>query len=423
MVTKYSNNSVIFAVLICVILIYSDLIPENDFSHINSLINSNDITQISGQLLSSPQKTSDGKYYSTNFSVYNAKNSKGITSSASGKLKVFIPCEYVEAYFPGKLYSSIKAKTDSKNELPLWESGGIYSVKGRISSKGFYITECLSSSFSNNFFGILDKFRALCRIQFKRLLFSWGYSGGLLLALLCGAKEYTEQAVSLAFKNAGLSHILALSGMHLSMFSGIAMFFGNKTGRRKLTIIIRIIALFIFVWFAGFSPSLLRAFICNLLLIVCLLANVRKPDMLVILCFSFIIQSIISPSDIYNIGFMLSYSALAGILIFNKFFMFLYIKLFPKSIAASLSSSTGAQIFTAPISLKYFGTFSPIGIIATVIISPCITIFIYSGLFLILLSLVFPILSSASGIFMNIQYTIINLLVTFFSKAFIWRLN
>ena len=83
----------------------------------------------------------------------------------------------------------------------------------------------------------------------------------------------------------------------------------------------------------------------------------------------------------------------------------------------SLSSSTSAQIFTAPVSLKVFGTFCPVGIIATSIVSPLITVFIYSGLVMIILSLMFPFISTASGFFVNLQYNIIKIVVGLFSKC------
>ena len=49
-------------------------------------------------------------------------------------------------------------------------------------------------------------------------MYMWGSAGGLLLALLSASKEYTSSAFSDAFRLAGLSHILALSGMHVSIF-------------------------------------------------------------------------------------------------------------------------------------------------------------------------------------------------------------
>ena len=152
-------------------------------------------------------------------------------------------------------------------------------------------------------------------------------------------------------------------------------------------------------------------------------AGTKEPDMLLILSFSFLIQCAISPQDIHNTGFILSYGALAGILIFSGYCSRLYSKLLPKNIANSLASATGAQTFTTPISLKIFGSCTPIGIISATVISPFITVFIYSGLLLIILSLIFPLLSKPSGIFINFQYTIINYLVRLFSLVPNWSIN
>ena len=250
-----------------------------------------------------------------------------------------------------------------------------------------------------------------------RLMYSWKEGGGLLLALLCGVREYTEEITSVSFKRAGLSHILALSGMHLGMFSSMALFIGNKIKRKRVSTCLRIIAIFLFVWFAGFSPSLERAFICTMLGIILGLAGCEKPDMLVLLYFSFLFQSVISPSHIKNAAFILSYTALAGILLTGKFFYIITSKYLPKMISSPLASSLGAQISTAPVSLKLFGTFAPVGTIATIIVSPLITVFIYSGIILILLSLIFPFIQKPGGFFINFLYNIIKYTVGFFSKA------
>ena len=423
MVKRYSNSSVFLTAFICVILFYSGLVKVSNKNRFICFLKADQINLIKGSLISSPAKTGDGTYYSARFKISQVQTEKGIKSQAAGNVLVYIPAQEAEALLPGKLYSNSTLK--GKDTAHLWEAGGIYTLSGRFNSdtSRFYISQCSDSYFPATLYGRLDYIRALCRLQFKRLMFSWGAAGGLLLALLCAAKEYTSSDISLSFKNAGLSHILALSGMHLSMFSGIAVFFGNKIGRKRLTFIIRVTALILFVWFAGFSPSLLRAFLCNMLLIIAALANVKKPDMLLVLAFSFLCQTIIAPQDIFNSGFILSYTALAGILLTNQFFNKIYCKFMPGYFAASLGSSTGAQIFTAPISLKLFGSFAPVGIIATSVVSPVVTLFIYSGLALIILSLVFPPIAMASGFFINLEYTVIKYLVSFFSKAFIWRIN
>ncbi len=408
---KYSNNSIFIAVFICIFCIYSGLVKVRDRNKFSSILNPSEICYLEGKLLSSPVKTANGKNYTANFAVRAAKDEREIKSTAYGNIRVLIPKESVEAFYPGKLYTPSKVKGAF-----LWEAGGSYIIHGKMNKDFFIISYCENGLFGNSFAEKLDYLRALARLQFKRLMYAWGSAGGLLLALLSGAKEYTEIDITEAFKKAGLSHILALSGMHLSMFSGIAIFAGKKIGRKKLTFIIRIIALILFVWFAGFSPSLLRAFICSMLLLIAAISNVKEPDMLIILSFSFLLQLMISPQSYNNTGFILSYGALAGILIFNSFFRKYLVRFLPGYVSASLSSSASAQIFTAPYSLKTFGTFAPVGIVATTVVTPFITIFIYSGLCLIILCLIFPFLVKPSGFFVNILYTIIKLLVSFFSK-------
>lgn len=160
-----------------------------------------------------------------------------------------------------------------------------------------------------------------------------------------------------------------------------------------------------------------------MLMIISSISGAKKPDMLSILCFSFLFQSAICPQDIHSTAFILSYGALAGILLTSRLFNLFYSKFSPKLIASSLSAASGAQTVTAPISLKIFGSFSPIGIVSATVVSPFVTIFIYSGLILIILSLIFPILSKPSGIFINLQYTVINYIVKFFSLVPNWSIN
>ena len=415
---SYFKKPVFLSALICLFIFYSGLFRIPQKNKTVCLIKTSQINEISGTIINSPARTSNGLHYSADFKLEAAESQEGFKASALGRTKIFIPSELAEAFSPGKLYSS--AKNDGAY---LYESGGSYSFQGRFTDRGFYVTKCKACSWKQTLKGRLQYFRALCRLKFKRLMYGWGSAGGLLLALLCGAREYTADSTQSAFRNGGLSHILALSGMHLSMFSSIAIFFGNDAGVKKLTFILRSVSLLIFVWFAGFSPSLMRAFICTMLSIIAAAAGAKQPDILSILCFSFLLHSAISPWDIYNTGFILSYGALAGILLFSRFFTRLYSKFLPRGFAVSLSSSTGAQSFTLPVSLKIFGSYSPIGIIAASVVSPFITIFIYSGLILIILCLVFPDLSKPSGIFINLQYTVIYYLVKIFSLAPDWSIS
>ena len=83
----------------------------------------------------------------------------------------------------------------------------------------------------------------------------WGRAGGFLLALLSGSKEYLDSKISNTFRHSGLSHILALSGMHLSLISSIAGIVENKSALKKLGLLLKVGTIILFVWFAGISPS------------------------------------------------------------------------------------------------------------------------------------------------------------------------
>lgn len=412
MAIKYLTKPIFLSAIICAIFFYSGILNIQLLKPFYSLVPKNEINFIQGKLISSPVKSSSGKFYLAKMKVLFVKTKKGLTSQSCGEIQVFLPTSSVESFFPGKLYSSSK-----KSGSFIFETGGIYSLEGKFSSQGFITKTCKSCFFSNNFFGKIRYFRSLCRLQFRRILYSWGEAGGLFLSLLCGSREYTNIETSNAFKNAGLSHILALSGTHLSIFSFISVFLGEKIGRKKISYWLKIISLLLFVWFAGLSPSLFRALICALLFTFSSMTGSKNPDQLIILCFSFLIQSIIFPSHIFNVGFILSYGALFGIFLTGNHFCQLLIKIFPVRISQDLSSSLGAQIITAPVSLKIFGTFCPIGIFATPIISPLITTFIYIGLIILVLNFIFPIFQPYSVIFINFLYNLIKNCVIFFSKA------
>ena len=106
-------------------------------------------------------------------------------------------------------------------------------------------------------------------------MYMWGNAGGLLLALLSSSKEYTSFEFSNAFRLAGLSHILALSGMHVSIFSTLTeksffkIFGKNKTNFLSLIIVL------LFVWFAGIAPSLTRAMISTIIIFIAAKLNLK----------------------------------------------------------------------------------------------------------------------------------------------------
>ena len=111
---------------------------------------------------------------------------------------------------------------------------------------------------------------------------------------------------------------------------------------------------------------------------------------------------------------MLSYASLSGIIIFGKMFRKLYPVLIPYKIRLSLSDSTSAQLATAPVSFRIFGKIMPQGIIASLFVSPLVFLFLYFGLFGVIICLFLPFLSAPISAIMNGLYLVISRLVLFF---------
>ncbi|WP_288583808.1 ComEC/Rec2 family competence protein [uncultured Treponema sp.] len=414
-------NPVFLAALVCAFLFYFDIVSIKDRECFNCLFPSEKIVLLKGNLASSPVKSSsEKKYYAADFKVSEAVLDNSSKTVCSGTVKILIPSELVEKYYPGKIYTSFNVSKNEKKYPLLFETGNNFLLNVDFSEGNFsffVVKSAVSFGFSKSFSGFLQKIRSLCRLQFKRLMYGWNEAGGLLLALLSGSREYTESLTGEAFKNAGLSHILALSGMHLNLFGGIAFFFGKRLTKRSTADFFQLAAIIFFVWFAGLSPSLFRAMLSSLIVFFNSALRMRRFKGITVLSASFLLQLMIFPVHLKSPAFMLSYGALAGIMSIGQVIKFFMGKRFFPKLASALSESAGAQIFTAPVTLSLFGKIMPVGIISSVIVSPFVIIFLYAGLFGTLLSLSIPFLGGGFSVIMNVIYLILKKLVLFFAKA------
>lgn len=415
MVVFFSKLSkpVVLSSCILGILFYAGFFFPDDPHPYRSLLPKKNIIAVEGSVFSNPVITSNGKYYSMKISL-----TKSIgrfyfgesAYSASGVMKVLVPCRIVESLYPGKLFSSsgtgILFETDESVGLE-----GSWSERSGV----FIVDSAYSVAEKKTVLKKICHFRALCRLAFKRLMYSWGAAGGFILALLSGSKEYIASGTGEKFRLAGLSHILALSGMHLSFFAGL-IGGGEKFLGKKYSFWLKVSGIVFFVWFAGLSPSLFRALIFAFISLVSSAVFCAGINLLYVLCGSFILHCCISPDEIYEASFMLSYGALAGILVLGEFFTVLYGRIFPEKISSPLGAGTGAQIFTAPVSAVLFGQIAPVGIIASVVVSPLVSFFFAFSIVAIICSFIVPCLQGIFGAVITLFYMLIIFATGIFSK-------
>lgn len=201
-------------------------------------------------------------------------------------------------------------------------------------------------------------------------------AGALALGLTIGDKAYLDYDTEESVRASGLSHLLAVSGLHVGFLSGIVYFFLRLLRRSKSSSLIAVAAILVGYGFVtGFPAGVVRAAVMTM----CFLYSLRKEerfDSLNALSLSVIILLAISPMSLFDIGFLMSIAAVLGIICFysvirkclpseGKLYSFL-----SSSIAVSLSANT----FLLGISASVFGTFALYFAIANIIAVPYVSV-------------------------------------------------
>ena len=200
----------------------------------------------------------------------------------------------------------------------------------------------------------------------------------VIQALLLGKRQDIDAHLSNQYANAGMMHILAVSGLHVGIILLLLRFVTRLISGRKLRWVrsgISISLLWCFAFITGLSPSVLRAvtMFSFLELGSCLGGKRRINDALV---FSAFILLIIDPSLMYQVGFQLSYLAVIAILwiqpwLYNFYQPRYYII---KKLWGIITVSIAAQVGVLPLSLFYFHQFPGLFLVSNIIILPFLRI-------------------------------------------------
>lgn len=192
-----------------------------------------------------------------------------------------------------------------------------------------------------------------------------------LYAFILGKTELISDEVLTSYRENGISHLFALSGLHVSIFSSILLFILKKLRFKEiLNYILIFIFLLLFSFITGFSPSILRATLLFFLLGInkVFYLNIRTLDILYLV---FIILVIINPFIIYNLSFILSFTA-AFFLIFSSDLLKgknYFVSLFKVSLLSYFAS--------LPLSIYYFGYTNLLGTILNLVFVPLVSFVVF----------------------------------------------
>ncbi|WP_310619879.1 ComEC/Rec2 family competence protein [Flexibacterium corallicola] len=249
-----------------------------------------------------------------------------------------------------------------------------------------------------HFFLSLERTRSALKDRFLSSLPA-SSGGGLAVALLIGDRTYLKEADKEALRRAGLAHILAISGLHLTLFSGVAFLVVRilLSVNRALALsghvsaiasAFALMAACFYLAISGGAIATQRAFIMVLVVLIAQIVG-RKGLTLRSLALSGFIVLLLEPESVLSPGFQMSYIAVLALLSAYQMKLrrkggglpagsrtpargLLLVPLFWLSGIAATSVIAG--IATAPVSLMYFGEMSPLGLLGNLLAMPVFTL-------------------------------------------------
>jgi len=231
-------------------------------------------------------------------------------------------------------------------------------------------------------------------------------NGSLLSAMVLG-----RLAVDLPydirdiFVQVGLAHILAASGFQVSFLLGIILAITQKFSP-KVRFSLGLLTLLIYLGLTGISPSVLRASLMGLAVLIALLTQ-RQTKPLSVLLIVAILLLIVNPAWIFDIGFQLSFLATLGLLVTVPPLME-RLNWMPPFFASLIAVPLAAMIWTLPLQLYVFKVLSPYSILVNIVASPLISLITLGGMASALSALLLPSLGSAIAQFL--YYPILGLI-------------
>ena len=242
-----------------------------------------------------------------------------------------------------------------------------------------------------------------------------GEPTALVQALCFGIKDGLEAELTESFRKSGTSHILALSGMHVGILvlllqAVLSPVFAPFTTKAIIGFI-----LFLYCVLVGPFPSLVRAVLMYGIYTIALLCG-RRIHPLDLLSHTFVVSCVLLPHSVLSYSNILSFAAVGGILLLTQPLQRYFRTFLFDPFLSAFSVSLGAQIFTAPLTLWFFSRLPLFGWLASILVSPIITLFMWIGI-LSLITNGIPFLDPCLQGILKFLYTAILYVAKVFAQA------
>jgi len=184
-------------------------------------------------------------------------------------------------------------------------------------------------------------------------------SSSLLLGIVFGIKDTMPKEFLEKLKSTGVMHVVAASGMNVTLVGGFISSVLVLFLKRRIALIASIFAILFYAVLSGLEPSIIRAAIMGVLAFSAQILGRQRQAYYALLLTGYGML-FLRPSLLFDIGFQLSFLSTAGLLYIKPFFEVSKISLFlSRTIVGEEAATTiSAQLFTLPILIANFGTYS-----------------------------------------------------------------
>jgi competence protein ComEC len=235
-------------------------------------------------------------------------------------------------------------------------------------------------------------------------------AGPVVRGLLLGARGSDDEDVTGAFRRVGLIHLLAVSGFHVAVAAGLALLAIRLTGDRGwLEPMVVCLAMGLYVMIVPMRAPIFRA---ALLVLVVLATDAigRRHDRISVVSWLAIVWLVIRPSDLFSIGFQLSFGVTWWLMLLSEptsqqspsLDTPTRIDVLKWIVTRPIHTSAACWSVAMPAVIYHIGIVSPLAVIATVITVPMIIVTMWLGFVVLVLGVAVPALAPAASIALKV---------------------
>ncbi len=181
-----------------------------------------------------------------------------------------------------------------------------------------------------------------------------------------------DEEIKESYQQNGISHLLAISGMHILILSGTLLFILNKILKNQnISYIVIMLFLIIYMSITNFTPSIVRAILMFIVMTIKKQLNLKIESKMVLILI-FCVFLLINPNYIYNLGFLLSFITSFYIMLFNKI-----TKQYNTKLQKSFVISLIAFLASSPIIINNFFSLNLLSPLINLVLAPLISDLIY----------------------------------------------